>query len=181
MKLTSAQRAEVNLKLDIVSLLDQKGLSYRQESGRVKIHCPFHAGDNDPSLVIYSGNRPMTWFCFGCRLGTDALEFFRLFLKKPAEDIAKQYIQTNTIETPEDKIRSILETRPVTNTMQIVKDSLSIEISMKARSALQESPGRFQEIQSILMDVDDFLSMFDGDTYDMRLFVKNAEKRIRRI
>jgi hypothetical protein len=42
-------------------------------NGRHRIRCPFHAGDRDPSLVIYPPGRG--WHCFGCNRGGDAVAF----------------------------------------------------------------------------------------------------------
>ena len=36
-------------------------------------HCPFHVGDRDASLKIYSGGRG--WYCFGCGEGGDVISF----------------------------------------------------------------------------------------------------------
>lgn len=36
-------------------------------------HCPFHSGDRDASLKIYSGGRG--WYCFGCGEGGDVISF----------------------------------------------------------------------------------------------------------
>jgi hypothetical protein len=42
-------------------------------NGRHRMRCPFHAGDRDPSLVIYPPGRG--WHCFGCNRGGDAVAF----------------------------------------------------------------------------------------------------------
>lgn len=39
------------------------------------IACPFHGGDDTPSLKIYDGTRG--WHCFGCGEGGDVIEFVR--------------------------------------------------------------------------------------------------------
>lgn len=39
------------------------------------IACPFHDGDNTPSLKIYDGSRG--WHCFGCSEGGDVIDFVR--------------------------------------------------------------------------------------------------------
>ena len=43
----------------------------RTGNGRHRIRCPFHAGDREPSLVIYPPGRG--WHCFGCNKGGDAV------------------------------------------------------------------------------------------------------------
>jgi hypothetical protein len=42
-------------------------------NGRHRMRCPFHAGDRDPSFVIYPPGRG--WHCFGCNKGGDAVAF----------------------------------------------------------------------------------------------------------
>ena len=42
-------------------------------NSRHRMRCPFHAGDRDPSLVIYPPGRG--WHCFGCNKGGDAVAF----------------------------------------------------------------------------------------------------------
>lgn len=43
------------------------------------IHCPFHQGDQDPSLKIYRGGKK-GWHCFGCNEGGSVIDFvMRLF------------------------------------------------------------------------------------------------------
>lgn len=37
------------------------------------INCPFHNGDNTPSLKIYKGNKG--WHCFGCGAGSSVIDF----------------------------------------------------------------------------------------------------------
>ncbi len=37
--------------------------------------CPFHSGDDTPSLKIYNGSRG--WHCFGCGSGGDPVDFVR--------------------------------------------------------------------------------------------------------
>lgn len=39
------------------------------------IACPFHGGDDTPSLKIYNGSRG--WHCFGCGEGGDVIDFVR--------------------------------------------------------------------------------------------------------
>lgn len=41
------------------------------------IHCPFHSGDNSPSLKIYCEDtgEDRGWFCFGCLKGGNGINF----------------------------------------------------------------------------------------------------------
>ena len=58
------------LKPDILQTLSREGIIVN----RNKSHCPFHE-DDTPSLMIYPANN--SWFCFGCCIGGDAIDFVR--------------------------------------------------------------------------------------------------------
>ena len=47
------------------------------------IACPFHGGDDTPSLKIYNGSRG--WHCFGCGEGGDVIEFVKRLFKLDAK------------------------------------------------------------------------------------------------
>jgi len=42
-------------------------------------HCPFHGGDNTPSLKIYPDGKG--FYCFGCGAGGDVIKFVQLLFK----------------------------------------------------------------------------------------------------
>jgi len=65
-KLTLTLRKAVNIK----ELARKYGLEIKNN----KCVCPFHE-DKDPSLVFYP--KTNSFFCFGCRVGGDVVEFYR--------------------------------------------------------------------------------------------------------
>jgi hypothetical protein len=59
---------------DLVGLAETLTAQVARKCGtRYRIVCPFHAGDRDPSLVIYPPGKG--WHCFGCGRGGDAVTF----------------------------------------------------------------------------------------------------------
>jgi hypothetical protein len=58
----------------IVAEAERKGLRvYRGGPGTWRIHCIFHDGDNEPSLVLYDHDQ--SFHCFGCGAHGDLLDF----------------------------------------------------------------------------------------------------------
>jgi hypothetical protein len=63
---------------DLVGLAETLTAQPARKTGtRHRIVCPFHAGDRDPSLVIYPPGKG--WHCFGCGKGGDAVTFCMAF------------------------------------------------------------------------------------------------------
>lgn len=58
------------LKPDITETITREGIHVKQN----KAHCPFHE-DDTPSLMVYPKNN--SWYCYGCNIGGDAIEFIR--------------------------------------------------------------------------------------------------------
>lgn len=58
------------LKPDILQTLSREGI----EVTRNKAHCPLHE-DDTPSLFVYPDSN--SWYCYGCCVGGDAVEFIR--------------------------------------------------------------------------------------------------------
>ena len=57
-------------KPDILETLTREGIHVKHN----KAHCPFHE-DDTPSLFVYPDSN--SWYCYGCCIGGDAIEFIR--------------------------------------------------------------------------------------------------------
>ena len=78
--------------------------------------CPFHGGDNTPSLKLYDGARG--WHCFGCGAGGDVVDLvgrlFHLGPKEAAERINADFCLGLVMERPRKGARpppAVLEQR----------------------------------------------------------------------
>jgi len=61
-------------KYPLEDLCAQYGVELTRSGRTLKGHCPFHE-DRKPSFVIYPGEN--RFYCFGCHLHGDAIEFLR--------------------------------------------------------------------------------------------------------
>lgn len=59
--------------------------------GDYKIECPFHNGDNTPSLHIYTEQH--RWYCFGCHKGGDIYEWIKLYEKVSFQEAVEKVAQ----------------------------------------------------------------------------------------
>lgn len=71
-KYSGEQLEELASKVDIVDLIGQTE-DLRKQGNNYFTNCPFHEGDNTPSLCI----NPVTnkWHCFGCGAGTSVYDW----------------------------------------------------------------------------------------------------------
>lgn len=60
--------AQIKEAVPIPALLEREGLRPNRQGF---LRCPFHDGDQTPSLKIYPGGRG--WYCFGCHQGGDVI------------------------------------------------------------------------------------------------------------
>ena len=60
--------------VDLLALVRQSGLEPKKKGKNWLCHCPFHEGDETPSLSIQGS----LWNCFGCEAGGDALSWLQL-------------------------------------------------------------------------------------------------------
>jgi len=63
---------EVRKKNDIVSIIEEYGITLRKEGKNHKGLCPFH-NDKNPSLVVYPETQ--SWYCFAEKKGGDVFSF----------------------------------------------------------------------------------------------------------
>lgn len=191
MKLTPEQRAEINQKIDIIDLLDSYGVEYRKDNhGRYRIRCPFHAGDNEPSLTVFTEEIPHSWWCFGCRKGSDPLEFFRLISGESFSKIVARFIDAGTPVSVEDQVRLILQSGRNHSSKKSLKDavgSFHLGLSIKIRSVLKKTRGSeesLRQIHSILERVDDFVedqSWSDMVLHEVKEYFRAVEREVKKV
>ena len=189
MKLDPEQRAEINKKIDIIALLDSYGVEYRKDNhGRYRIRCPFHAGDNDPSLTIFTDETPHSWWCFGCRKGTDALEFLVLITGESFGKVVSRFIDTDAVLSVEDQVKQILQSGRNHSSKRALKDAVAsfhLGLSIKSRSVLKRlDRAKIEMVHSILERVDDFVEAqgwADMSAHELKEYFRTAERDIKRI
>ena len=72
MKYSSEQLEEMANKIDIVDYIGQTEELHRKGQNYF-INCPFHNGDDTPSLCIYPTTNK--WYCFGCNAGSSIYDW----------------------------------------------------------------------------------------------------------
>jgi len=84
---------------DIITLIEQDLGQGRHIGGWLFWHCPFHAGDNTPSLGVRNGR----YYCFACQASGDAVDWlvnYRRLPKKEALDTGKGLLPNLTKTSP---------------------------------------------------------------------------------
>lgn len=69
--------------IDFLELLDRMNIEYQNESGHVKILCPFHNDFKTWSMAIYPDNK---YYCFGCSEKGDIIDFVMQVYKVPFKE-----------------------------------------------------------------------------------------------
>lgn len=70
-KKSQRKKFELDGNIDIIEIAKKNGLDVKKNMSV----CPFHA-DGQPSLKFYPETN--SFFCFGCRVGGDAIKFYQL-------------------------------------------------------------------------------------------------------
>lgn len=80
-------------RLDIVTVLRDRGFQLEPKGENLFMCCPFHPGDDTPSLSV--NPEKQLWSCFGCKLGGDVITFIQRIEKvgfqKAMERLARRY------------------------------------------------------------------------------------------
>lgn len=102
MKYNAEQIQELAEKVDLVEYIGQTEELHKRSNCYV-INCPFHKGDNDPSLSI----RPSTnrWRCFGCGAGGNIFDWISAYEGKTFSEAFEQVCEMLG-EEPEEYIES---------------------------------------------------------------------------
>lgn len=95
---------DLKARVNLVELFRSCGLEPKKRGKNWLCHCPFHEGDDTPSLSI---NSPL-WNCFGCTAGGDAFDFLRLKenLDFPAALARLQDLAAPAAASPETPVSS---------------------------------------------------------------------------
>ena len=78
---------ELKRSIDLVALIESKGIPLKKNGKSYKGLCPFHE-DSNPSLSV----NPSTnlWQCFGCSAGGDVIRFVEMFDKVDFKEAVNQ-------------------------------------------------------------------------------------------
>ncbi|MFH1147445.1 MAG: CHC2 zinc finger domain-containing protein [Pseudomonadota bacterium] len=96
----------VKRNVDLVSLIQSKGISLKKNGKGYTGLCPFH-NDTNPSLSVNPTKR--LWQCFGCGAGGDVIRFVELFDKVEFPEAVKK-LGATTKHTKHTKERSLPQT-----------------------------------------------------------------------
>ena len=69
---SSLQYPQLN-KPDILAVLEHEGIKVRRAGKSYRGKCNFHDGKSHGSLAVYPEEQ--NWFCFGCSIGGDVVDF----------------------------------------------------------------------------------------------------------
>lgn len=60
-------------RVDLVELLERRGVQLRRDGPRLKACCPIH-DERTPSFTVYIEQQPRKWWCFGCNRGGEVID-----------------------------------------------------------------------------------------------------------
>lgn len=106
MKYNGDQLDAMAEKIDIVDYIGQTEELHRKGNNYF-IKCPFHKGDDTPSLCVYPDDN--RWYCFGCGAGSSIYDWIRLYdqvsFVKAVEKVA---------ELTDSNIQEVIESESIT-------------------------------------------------------------------
>jgi len=89
--------------IDLVPLIQERGLDLKKVGKNYQAVCPFHDGDSSPSLTV--NQKENLWNCFGCDAGGDNIRFVQLFDKVSFSEAVKRL----KINLPKGKAKNSLK------------------------------------------------------------------------
>jgi DNA primase catalytic core len=75
-RIPEEQLRQLKASVRLRQLIEAKGVELRRLGADLVGRCPFHEGDNEPSLHLTEGE-PDLWHCFGCGAGGDAISWIQ--------------------------------------------------------------------------------------------------------
>ena len=150
----------IQTNVKIVDLLDTYEMNYKQVSeSRLKMCCPFHE-ESTASMVIYLESN--SFHCFGCARNGNAITFLMFHLKKTFSEIMEMYKEKAKLG--EALVFEKINRSFQTSAMDVVKYIRSNKYSLGVylRGLLYENPSRWDEIDRIHMEMDNFFENEDN-------------------
>lgn len=119
MRFSEDELKEIAEKINIVDYISQTEELHRSGE-KYFIKCPFHDGDDTPSLCIYDDTQ--SWYCFGCHEGGKIFQWVQMkdgiSFGKAVERVAnlvgikpKQYIKTPSMQFLESYQKQDIQTK----------------------------------------------------------------------
>jgi len=130
----------VKTGINLVSLIETKGIALKRNGKGFFGLCPFHK-DTNPSLSV----NPATnlWQCFGCGAGGDAIRFVELFDKISFPQAVKQLAESRSQE-PEDRIQETELRSQTKSTENEERTSRGPSLTVKDRKLLTRVVSYYQ-------------------------------------
>lgn len=129
MRYSDDELQEIAGKIDIVDYISQTE-ELHNKGAKYFIKCPFHKGDDTPSLCIYPSTQ--SWYCYGCHKGGRIFQWIMnkdgISFGKAVERVAniagvelKQYIKTPAMQFLESYQKQDTQSNP-NNSQRIILD-----------------------------------------------------------
>jgi len=153
-----AVKEYIQSSVQIAEFLDTCEMSYKQVSPtRLKMCCPFHE-EATPSMVIYLDSN--SFHCFGCARNGNAITFLMYYQKKSFIEVMKAFKEHATAGEALvfERIEKSLNTTAIDLPKYIRSNKYSLGVFL--RGALMRDQSRWDEINSLHLDMDNF---FDNE------------------
>jgi DNA primase catalytic core len=109
---------EIKRSVDLVGLIQSKGITLKKNGKSYKGLCPFHE-DSNPSLSV--NPRENLWQCFGCGAGGDVIRFVEMFDKVDFPQAVSELSAVSTQLSAASQKESLAESRKLTAERSSVK------------------------------------------------------------
>lgn len=119
-----------------------------------RCRCPFHKNGQERTPSLYISETTNSFYCYGCQAGTNVIDFYILHTDKDfieAIHDLKEYVGDSDVET----VVHIIDTFPI-----------KLKISNLFRIILTKYPDKFNEIEKIIKQTDQYLVNIDSENID---------------
>ena len=141
MRYNGEQLEELAQKVDVVDLIGQTE-ELHKKGNNYFINCPFHSGDNTPSLCINPATNK--WHCFGCGAGTSVYDWI---IRKENKTFPEA-VQT-VCDMVGEEVESYIESESIAFLKQLKKQRCM--------------PKDSQNLRKTLNFTDDYLNKYDDE------------------